>query len=762
MNQLVSQEQARSVHDANEPLSAVQVPGAQASRSEGAVALEDHAALFTLLNRNTLLIGAEGDVLAGGAPAFLNEDPKTSVPCTVAAMPCGQRGSAGTSYFVAVLSLKNVQPADLERVTIRSRGHSHDYILKHGPMSLPIFLEGIGKLVSQSGSDVADGLLETLITAKANYRNLDIAASIIRKIARKDGFVETLGTFSEGEFYLQGWAKDLPAGTSRVFLVSGNENRGILSQAELCSGRFERKDLAGKAHGFCGILSVETNLNAGDVSRIFYRGRSGWTSVDVHEKRSLLEPRALPGQIRALLPGLSLPSAAGRDKLLSASQRFDGRETVSELDIPVRVGIDFCARIDTGGILFCGWLLNPEDRVACVNFRGKEFSRRLDESWATQQRPDVSSAFEDLSPFLKGSDADHRHGFLVYVDCDPEDVGDAPYLELVLENGNSAYVPVVLARSSLRGALKKLVSTLDPAVAHSARLVEGQLLPMLRSGHVPEPVVAKVTDLGSFPDICPASVVIGLDENIERVLVLLPMLALDPFLHELPMVLVAPGAVMRERMPDIKRLAEFYRLKLRVVQASNVEDKLDALQAGLHLAPSEAVACISADLVPRTPGWLEQLFSVFEEQKGKYVVAPTILYEDETIRWAGAWIEGDADTSNLMQHYVGYPRRTLQGVKGSEVDAVTFDCCVLPRNCLEEAGGFTRDFLGTDEKGLDAALKFRRKGVRAYWVPQVEVIHPENNAGPEQNWHRLSATLDGLVFDELWSEALGDLREVAR
>ncbi|MEM9631785.1 MAG: glycosyltransferase [Pseudomonadota bacterium] len=761
MNQLVSQDQARSVGNSDERLAAVRLSGVQVARSEGPIALEDHAALFTLLDRNTLLIGAQGDMIAGGAPAFLNEDPKTSVPCTIAAMPRSQNGSNGKSHFVAVLSLKNVQPADLERVTIRSRGHSHAYILKHGPMALPIFLERVGRLTAQSGSDVADCLLDALITTKANYRSLDIAAALLRTIARKEGFVEMLGAFDEGEYFLQGWAKDLPAGTSRVFVMSGDENNGELAQAELCSGRFERKDLAGKAYGFCGVLSAASTLDLENVSRAFFRGRSGWNSVDVHERRSLLEPRALPGQIRALLPGLALPSASGREKLLSASQRFDGRETVSELEVPVRVGIDFSARIDTGGVFFSGWLLNPEDRVACVYFRGKAFSSRLDETWITQQRPDVSNAFLDLSPFLNGPDADHRHGFLVHVACNPEDVGDAPYLELELKNGQSAYVPVVLARSSLRGTLKKLVSTLDPSVAQSASVIEHQLLPMLQASCAPEPAVKEVIDFGSFPDISPVSLVIGLDENVERALLLLPILALEPFVRELPLVLAAPASAMAERVADIKRIAEFYRLSLRVVQAAHVEDKLDALQAGLQAAPSEAVACVSADLIPRTSGWLEQLFSVFEEQEGKCVVAPTILYEDETIRWAGAWIDGDAGAANLMQHYIGYPRRTLQGVKGSEVDAVTFDCCVLPRNSLEKAGGFTRAYLGTEEKGLDGALKLRRNGLRAFWAPQVEVVHPENNAGHDQRWQRLSTTLDRHVFDRLWTGALSDLRETA-
>ncbi|MDN3719230.1 hypothetical protein QW131_08360 [Roseibium salinum] len=101
-----------------------------------------------------------------------------------------------------------------------------------------------------------------------------------------------------------------------------------------------------------------------------FRGRSNWSTVDVHEKRSLLEAHGIPGQIRSLLPRLS-GSGDGKRKLVAAAHRFDGRETVSELDVPVRIGIDFCAAVDRGGVMLSGWLLDPEDRVEAVFFSSR-------------------------------------------------------------------------------------------------------------------------------------------------------------------------------------------------------------------------------------------------------------------------------------------------------------------------------------------------------------------------------------------------------
>jgi GT2 family glycosyltransferase len=103
----------------------------------------------------------------------------------------------------------------------------------------------------------------------------------------------------------------------------------------------------------------------------------------------------------------------------------------------------------------------------------------------------------------------------------------------------------------------------------------------------------------------------------------------------------------------------------------------------------------------------------------------------------------------------------LLGAAPREVPAATFDCCVLPRLALEGVGGFTRRYLGTDEKGIDAALKLCRSGLNSYWVPEVEMIHPQGGASGERNWCKLVSSLDSRVFDDQWARVLPSLVESA-
>lgn len=326
-------------------------------------------------------------------------------------------------------------------------------------------------------------------------------------------------------------------------------------------------------------------------------------------------------------------------------------------------------------------------------------SCRLDTRWTTQLRPDVTSAFETLSPFLNGPDALQRHGFLVHVPAEEMSGTEGTYLEVVLKDGRSAFAPLALGRASPRSALRRLLSGLDPATAFRPDFLERHLLPVLQANDAPEPVIVETIDFGAVDENAAFALVIGLDGNFEKSRVLLSLCALDPLLRRAPVVLVASQDEALEQVEDFRQLAGFYGLAVRLVLADHVEDALDALQAGVEASPAETVVCLSSGVLPRGSGWLEPLLAAFQAQDATCIAAPTLLYEDETIRWGGAWIEPEDGRYLLKQHYLGYPRRTLHGADVSPVAAAPFDCCVLPRSALAEAGAFQGNILARTRKG---------------------------------------------------------------
>ncbi|QFT30552.1 hypothetical protein FIV00_08710 [Labrenzia sp. THAF82] len=718
-----------------------------------AVPVDGHSLLCVGLDRETLLVAGVGNVFSGGWPAVLNDDPKATVSCTVAVLQHDGRMKGNKTPFVAVLSLPVGLDIRPERLTIRCQGHSHPYGFKYQADDLKSFFGKVSEVASQAEPDVIDSLVQVLLNCGATPEVMDTTARLVDGFSGRDGFVEILGSFDEGDTYLQGWAKAIPAGTCRVFVLGDRLQIGAFT-----SGLFERKDTGGKAVGFSGLLTVEGGTDVQSLRKIFVRSRAGWNAVHVHERKSVLPVRALPSHIRSLLPKLS-PAGDGRALLEEASKRFDGRETVSELDVPVRVGIDFSACVDRAGALLSGWLLDPEERVDTVLFRSDGKSCRLDARWTNQRRPDVTSAFETLSPFLTGPDAKQRHGFLVHVPAQDGVVFKEAYLELVLKDGRSAFAPIALGRASLKPALRRLVSGLDPSTAFRPDVLERHFLPFVQVAEAPDPAVSQTYDLGPFPESAVLALVIGLDDDFERSRVLLSLCALDPSLKDLPIVLAISDEMGQEQIEDFRRVVGFFGLAVRLVLVNHAGDALDAIQAGASEAPCDTIVCLSSAVLPRAPGWLETLHSAFQAHDEAPLVAPTILYEDDTIRWGGAWIEMEDGRHQVKQHYLGYPRRTLLGAETTKVAAVPFDCCILSRSALAEAGGFSRNYLGTDEKGLDAALRLKLSGVGSLWVPQVEMIHADDGAPANANWKKLVAEIDRRSFDRFWSPVLPELVE---
>jgi hypothetical protein len=719
------------------------------------VPLDGVSVLYTGLGRDTLLIAGVGDAFAGVLPAIFNDDPKTTLPCAVAVLPSGQRMSGTKHPFVAVLSLPSGASRRSESVTIRSQGHSYPYILKHRVDNLDLLLQKVIDLTSHTKAVVIDGLVQALLAGGSTSQSMRTVERIVDAVAGREGCVEILGAFDTGEVYVQGWVRGMPAGISKVFVMGS-----CLRLSTLSSCLFERTDIDGKAYGFAGLLDVEGEFDAASVRKVFFRSRSGWSAVEVYDHKVMPPARALPSHIQALLPKLH-PSGDGWARLEKAGRRFDGRETVSELDVPVRIGIDFSASLDRAGVLLSGWLLNPEGRVEAVLYRSAGKVCRIDTRWTTQQRPDVTRAFEDLSPFLRGPDALQRHGFLTYIPGEELSETEGAYLEIVLKDGRSAYAPLTLGRASPKSALRRLCSSLDPATAFRPDVLERHMLPIVQAAVGLSPVIAETIEIGSVPEHGSCALVIGLDEDFEKTRILLSLCALDPALQGVPIVLAISRSQALEQIEDFKQIAGFYGLAARLVLADHIEDTLDALQAGVEASPVETVVCLSSGVLPRAPGWLEPLFAAFQEHEGASIVAPTLLYEDDTIRWGGSWIEPEDDCHKLKQHYLGYPRRILQGADVGQVAAAHFDCCVVSRSALSSVGGFSRKYLGTDEKGLDAALRMKRSGIGSVWVPQVEMLYADDGRLGERHWKKLVCDLDRRSFERTWTPILPDLMEDA-
>ncbi|MXN64358.1 hypothetical protein GR183_05535 [Stappia sp. GBMRC 2046] len=712
---------------------------------------DGHTAILAILDEAHALVAGRGDAMSASMPILLNGDPNSQVQGLVVGWTPEPAREAEDQAFLALVPLRNMRRGHLESIVMRGRGKPVRYSIPAGPHGLDDFLEIVGRSAGASFPEVIDGLAEGLIAGDPSSRNMQSAAAILQKVSRNDGCVEVVGRFEEGEVFVQGWAQRLSSGRMKVIAIDHTPRI-----AQFSCGIFERDDLGGRGQGYAGLLETPEGLDPQRLQRLLYRGRDGWNSIEVYDRRVIVDPRSAPGHVRAVLPRL-VAASEPLSKLRRAANRFDGRETISELPLPVRIGIDLSVEVENGGILLSGWLLDPDRHVEAVLIRSGGKSARLDDIWTANNRRDVSAAYCAEKLFAGLDPDDHSHGFIAFAQNLHAKQGDTPYIEIRLKNGYSAYEPLSVAHVSLKSALTRLLSIHDPSTALSSEVIEHHYASMVFGAERNAPEAGETVDSPEFPDAAQKALVIGTDACIDQVGTLLALVALDPLVRSLPIVLAGPRRALAEHIGELKRVANFYHLCVRIVLADGVEDSCDALEAGIAAAPADTLVCLSSHVLPRLPGWIAPLERAFRARNNRCIACPTILYEDDSIRWAGMWIKEGPKGHGLEDHYAGYPRGALFGAEPSEVAAGTLECCMLSRSAFAAAGGFTRGYLGTEEKSLDAALKMRRAGVSSIWVPQVEMLRPEERSENGQLWPNLAKRVDRQAFDRRWSLAISNM-----
>jgi hypothetical protein len=615
-----------------------------------------------------------------------------------------------------------------------------EFPLRKPPGGLDTIFRTIAEEAGPAFAVVADGLVEALLGEAATPARVRAAAALVRLAARRTGFIEICGAPADGEIFLQGWANDLPSGRTRVLAVG--EPPAVL---ELSSLSYERDDLGGRGKGFAGLLEAPQAGDPSSITQLLFRGPEGWRAIDIYERRRLMHPREIPAHVRTLLT-----RASGPDDIIArfrrSAHRFDGRETVSQLQEPVRVGIDLAVRIPGGGILLAGWLLDPKDRVRAVRLRSGKETVVIGNDWTRLPRADVANAYANDPLFRDLVDSARPTGFLALARLASRESTPA-HLELDLgENLPPTFFPLSVADVRPRQALARLLQCVDSRSAAAHAIVERQFGPMLRSLERVPSDAPGARDIGAYNESASLSLVVGFDDKLGEALSLLALIARDPVARSLPIVLAAPSDAIVALDGEIRRLASFYRLSLRLAEAASGSDVYDSLEAGVHVAATPAVALLAGHVVP-TAGWLEKLADTFRRNGDSALVSPTVLFEDGSLRWAGAWLDEHDGRRELVEPHVGYPRGAVTEAKLQQVAAGTLDCCILPRAALLKAGGFSAGYLGAAAKNIDLALRIRMGGTQALWEPAVTVTAAdEPSAGGE-----LMSRIDRWSFDHRWS-----------
>ncbi|WFU51514.1 hypothetical protein [Sinorhizobium terangae] len=702
--------------------------------------------LASPIDEGLLLVIGTGEPMAGTFSAEINDDVATRVTASITGWRLALPSTAATHGFAALLPIKET---DRPLATLRFGEEESGKRLIFTPRSVPVSDASaiLAELAGDQLGSVLDSLVDGLMQESIGPRRLSAIIVLLQSRKGSDGFVELLGETHDGVIFVKGWGHNIEPGVCRVLVNSG---KPVVCDCGIAA--FLRPDVPAGGSGFVGLLSTKEPLRVRDIEGLVYRGRGGWRYAPVHEHRQIAGPSETPGHLRSvLLQTRSSPQVLL--ELRAAANSFEGRETVSTLPVPVRMGIDLAFQANGGALLISGWLLDPEAHVKSVKLCAERTAARIDDRWTRIERSDVTEAFTDEPAFRSAfGHGNHSHGFIAFASGLGWDSAAPLHLELTLTDSRRAFIPLIPVRVPPRMAALRQISSIDPEHWGLAEIVDRQIVPFLCASERNSPWIGATVDAGPFEQAGGPPIIIAAEDSEDGdIAPLLGLLALDPETRVAPIVLVMPAERFRRQAGRIKELAQFYRLSLKLMAAEETGDLYDLLEAGVRALSQETVILLAGTLLPLRGGWYGKLVAAHEAQGG--VISPTLAYEDHSVRWAGSWPAGQSEYP-ASSRYAGYPLSAVTGLKLTQVAAASLECCIMPREAFLAAGGFSGGYLGSQQKGLDLGLRFNRAGIPSYWLPSVQMLGAdETSSAATATLAPLVERIDRRIFAARWASA---------
>lgn len=595
------------------------------------------------------------------------------------------------------------------------------------------------------------GFVEQVLLAEPAPRRPAALFAFLERVAPLDGYIELFGR-ADGALVLQGWSVRLETSTTELLVEAAG-----LERLPVAVGTYDRPDLGGSGRGVVAV-SAAGGLDPRTVRRAYFRHADRWQRLEVFENRRLLSEAETPAHLTAMQPLLRLDPATARRFKRLAAPRFEGAETVSTLAVPVRAALDLAVGATGAGVFLTGWLLDPERRVAAVTLRGTHgFSRRLDELWHRSARPDVSAGY-GADPLFAGRipAGEDGHGFLATIPCDA-DPDAAWYLELLLDDDQAAFLPVTLAPPTTQ-LVRRMLTSVDIRDPAAEAVIARQLGPMVgaAAARLPARSHAKVACNFGHTDRKPRiTAVIPVPPGLADIGVTMARFAVDPELSAVELLVVAQAGSAQALGTSLQRAARFFGLFGRLVVTPEALDPCEALELGAAHAAGDLLLFLSPGVFSRRKGWLSQLGKPLLATESAGAVCPTLLWEDESIKFAGQ-PAGKFAGQRSLSRLAGYPRHWLadEGTAPVPVQSGTVECCLIPKRLFAELGGFARDFVGAEWKGPDFFLRLRATGRTCLWVPTVEMValdDPSDAAEPDY-WRQAGRLVDEWGFYRKWAK----------
>lgn len=575
-----------------------------------------------------------------------------------------------------------------------------------------------------------------------------LIAAALHAAAEESGVVEILGRADGESLLLQGWIRDPHKVEQRLLIDSG-----ALGEHDAVFATFSRSDVAAPAMGFAALVRVDTAVAAAP-RQIYIRSENRFLRLTVLPAAIHLRDEDVAPHLTGLMARLRT-DAAGQKVFRAASRpRFTGEDTVSTLNVPVRMAIDRAARVPGAGWYVTGWLLDPKRLVSAVTLCGSAgLSERLDTLWTRLPRPDASAAFA-ADPLFAGGITHDLHGFAIFV---PHRSGDsaeeAAWIELDLGGRAHAFLPVGVLTNDGASDRQRLLASVDLHKPAATEIIERHLGPLFHARRAAPKKRAAYHAVRTAAHFSRTALIIPIVDSGTKANVVVAHLARCALPADAkPIFVCSPAAPDAARR--LSRDLDFYGIAADVLVAAEPVDHCEALEIGVDASTGPWLAFLSPRVHSLGKTWLVNLLAALGEGGAPSAVSPTLLYEDGSVRYAGidaVQFTESAPYGSAVCSRAGYPRGALPSNDGQTL-ACAIECCVMTRSAFEAVGGFSQGYASDSFKGIDLFLRMAAAGVRMSWTAAAELYALDDLQAASDTAVRVAKLVDGWSFRAAWQD----------
>jgi GT2 family glycosyltransferase len=510
------------------------------------------------------------------------------------------------------------------------------------------------------------------------------------------------------------------------------------------------------------IIEVIGENGTGRVRRSLALNASGGRAEFAEYLRTLEPDRAL-GVLERLAESIRESADAGESSGLEALVEIAVRSlpiSLERADLGFLFHCDTALAIGASGVFMTGWLVVEDGIRAEVHYHRGFESRRLDESWMRHARSDVTAHLSARGAAVREDD----HGFA----CFAEVSATAAPAYLSITAGGIVHrmrCPDVTPASPLQAVRSVLASF---HVTHRAlrTILDTQVGPAVESAWAQRPRVApavSVQRFGAAPTAPPVSVIVPLYGRYDFADYQLALFADDPDFQTAELIYFVddPGIfdAFRAQCHD---LYQTYRVPFTLAFAGRNLGYSGANNAAASIARAPHLLLMNSDVLPKSPGWLGELLTLYAALKKPGLLGVKLLYEDGSVQHAGMVFRRHAPWGDLWINDHPYKGQSALGLTGlRKVDAVTAACALVSADLYRDLGGLSEDYIIGDFEDSDFCLRAAAAG-RKNWVSlDVELYHLERQSqariGDDQ-WRTHLTLYNCWQHDRRWRAQLEKLK----